>query len=368
MKVTKPDYNESIVNVVNSIYKFYGVSQYHPGLKDLDIFLQDKNYDHVILMVLDGLGYYNLKELLPEDAFLRKHLKRSISSVFPPTTVAATTSLQTGLTPIEHGWLGWNVYVKPEDDILTLFLNRSMTTGEFFNEPVVKNHLGYLNAYHKIPNESGVSAYGISPYENVPYDFSRPLELFENIKKLTNKEERSYIYAYYENPDGLMHEYGITHDKVKASVQFLNNQIEDLSKSVSNSLIIVTADHGHVNVENVYLNEYPELEECLIREPSIEPRAVNFFVKEDQKVFFEKRFNEVFAETFVLYSKEDYLKEAFFGVGTPHPLAMDALGDYIAISISNLCLITEGYPKFKGHHAGGTTKEMKVPLILIETE
>lgn len=368
MTMTKPNYNESIVNIVNSIYKYYGVTQYHNGLKELDDLMNGKDYDHVVLMVLDGLGYYNLQQLLTEDAFLRKHLKRSISSVFPPTTVAATTSLQTGLTPIEHGWLGWNVYIKPEDDILTLFLNRSMTTGEFFKEPVVKNHIGYLNAYDKIPQESGIPAYGVSPFESVPYDFANPIEMFDRVKELANKDGRSYIYAYYENPDGLMHEFGITHEKVFESVKFLNEQIEELSNTLKNSLIIVTADHGHIDIENVYLSQYPDLQECLSKEMTIEPRAVNFFIKDEKKEFFEQRFNDLFAGKFELYTKEQYMNNELFGVGKAHPIALDALGDYVAVSISNLCIIADDYPNFKGHHAGGTLEEMSVPLVVIETK
>lgn len=47
-----------------------------------------------------------------KDGFLRKHFIDSYSTVFPPTTVAATTSAMSGLQPIEPRAL--NLYVKDQ--------------------------------------------------------------------------------------------------------------------------------------------------------------------------------------------------------------------------------------------------------------
>ena len=48
---------------------------------------------------------------------------KEITTVFPATTTAATTSIATGLNPVEHGWLGWNMYIEPIDETITLFRN-----------------------------------------------------------------------------------------------------------------------------------------------------------------------------------------------------------------------------------------------------
>jgi hypothetical protein len=44
---------------------------------------------------------------LSPDGFFRKHLVTPYSSTFPPTTVAATTAMLSGLTPNRSGcWVG----------------------------------------------------------------------------------------------------------------------------------------------------------------------------------------------------------------------------------------------------------------------
>jgi len=105
------DYNNSLLALIASVQKHYGVPTSHKTLKTLDDLLE-KNYKNVVVMLFDGLGTAVLKKHLPEEAFLRRHLKETISSVFPPTTVAATVTLGSGLSPIEHGWLGWSLYFK----------------------------------------------------------------------------------------------------------------------------------------------------------------------------------------------------------------------------------------------------------------
>lgn len=53
---------------------------------------------------------------------------REISSVTPSSTTASTTSMLSGLTPVEHGWLGWDLYIKPEEKIVTMFTNNLKDT------------------------------------------------------------------------------------------------------------------------------------------------------------------------------------------------------------------------------------------------
>ena len=59
--------------------------------------------------------------------------------------------------------------------------------------------------------------------------------------------------------------------------------MEQLCKELKNTLVSVTADHGHIDSRGVALTDYPNIMECLVRMPSIEPRALNFFVKEEKR-------------------------------------------------------------------------------------
>lgn len=100
-----PNYDHCIVNVMSSILKYLGVANKHTPNAILLDKLNNGGYDQVILMLFDGMGSCNIDDHLSEESFLRSHKFCDISSVFPPTTVAAITSIVSESYPNEHGWL-----------------------------------------------------------------------------------------------------------------------------------------------------------------------------------------------------------------------------------------------------------------------
>src|SRR5690349_14381660 len=65
----------------------------------------------VVLLVLDGLGWEQLQanaDVAPTLAGMQGH---AIRTVAPSTTATALTSIATGLTPAEHGIIGYRIYL-----------------------------------------------------------------------------------------------------------------------------------------------------------------------------------------------------------------------------------------------------------------
>lgn len=92
MEYCRPDYDNCIVNLSNSILKAFGAETSAPTLKLADKLLE-KEYKNVIVLLMDAMGISILEKHLEPDGFLRSHLAGAYSSVFPPTTVAASKSL-----------------------------------------------------------------------------------------------------------------------------------------------------------------------------------------------------------------------------------------------------------------------------------
>lgn len=178
--------------------------------------------------------------------------------------------------------------------------------------------------------------------------------------------------VYSDNPDGLLHKYGTKSEEARKFVKDIENRIEKMCEELSDdTIIIISADHGHKDIEKAYtLLDYPEILECLITPPSLESRAVGFWVKEDMKKEFEKRFNKVFNGEFLLMSREEFLEKNFLGFGIKHPKIDDFLGNYIALSISSSIIrletyLAEGKQVKKSTHCGLTREEMEVPVIVV---
>ena len=117
-----PKHEDTLVNLTCSILKRFSVEPPHPSLALADKLLSG-GCRRVVLLVLDGMGSRILRQHLAEDGFFRSHLAGDIASTFPPTTVAATTSLQSGLFPVETGWLGWDCHFPALDRTVVYFRN-----------------------------------------------------------------------------------------------------------------------------------------------------------------------------------------------------------------------------------------------------
>ena len=129
-KIKYPDYANSTVSLANSILKYFGAPVHHETLGLLDRKFAEREYENVVVILLDGMGKCIVDGNLEPDGFFASHLAGTYSAVFPPTTVAATTSICSGLYPVEHCWLGWDCYYPKIDKTVTVFLNREAGTDE----------------------------------------------------------------------------------------------------------------------------------------------------------------------------------------------------------------------------------------------
>jgi hypothetical protein len=68
--------------------------------------------DRVVLLVLDGLGWQQLRARESSAPAMCAMAGGPISSVVPSTTATALTSIATGLTPGQHGVIGYRIAVE----------------------------------------------------------------------------------------------------------------------------------------------------------------------------------------------------------------------------------------------------------------
>jgi DNA-binding transcriptional regulator YhcF (GntR family) len=128
--------------------------------------------------------------------------------------------------------------------------------------------------------------------------------------------------------------------------------------------VLVDRFFQDIDTDYVMWKDYPKLADCLVRLPSLEPRVLNFFVKEGKHAFFEAEFNKEFGDKFLLMPMEEAIEKKLFGTGTPHEHFRAMLGDYLAIAISDLSIyyIEE---RWVSMHGSVTEDEMLIPLIVL---
>ena len=357
-----PNYNDSIVNLACSIRKYFEIDYKHNTIADIDKLLEERKPRNVVVILYDGMGYNLIKRIIP-GSFLDKHCLRSFSSVAPATTTASTTSMRTGLMPKEHGWLGWDLFFKEENKIVTMFTNKIKDT-EIDAAPynVANKYYKYKNITNEISDAGKYEGIFISNYGGIHYQTLE--EMLDIIKDNCSKPEKKYIYAYYTDPDSTMHEFGTDSDESKASFEQINIETEKMCNELGDdTVVIIVADHGHQNAKGVLLDDYPDFKETLDGDIWIEGRLCSFRVKDENK--FIELFNKYFSNDFELYSKEEVLEMNLFGEGEEHPLFRDSLGDYFALAYGDKYFrYGVNSVDLLSMHAGFTEDEMLIPLIV----
>ncbi len=364
-----PDYTRCGVNVAASILKYFDVKTGHPSLDELDAVLAQKKYRNIVLMLFDGLSIDALDRHLSPDSFLRQRVSTTLSAVFPSTTTAATTSIITGLEPGEHGWIGWTLHFEALRKSIDIFTNRVQFTGELASkESVVKEQLPYIPVTDLITGSGKGTGRCVSPFDDIIIGSID--DLFIQTKKLMAQKGRHYIYAYWPEPDHLMHAYGCRDERVKQAITDINARLQTFCHHLGpDDLLLVTADHGLVDGIPDCLEDHPELEAMLRIPPSVEPRAAALYIKDKYKSAFPKAFLQAFGDHYILMDQEEAIKSNLFGKSPVRAQLPSLIGDYFAVSTGPYALFQKRrHCRIVGMHAGLTPAEMNVPLVILQAK
>ena len=302
----KPDFNNCILNVTASIMKKYQVKSKFSTISIIDEKI--KNSKHVFLIILDGLGKNIIENNLDENSFIKKNIAKWITSVYPPTTVAATTAALSGVNPGISGWIGWHQYFQSINADVELFRNTNTYTGKKYNYNVPYMFIPYQPFYTKFKNVICRELYP-SFRENGFNSFS---EMKEEIIKISKTKDATYTYCYWDEPDHTLHDNGINNETVKEVINDLDKNMADLyNRCGPETTILMIADHGLVDVEFIYLEDYPDFLQTLELLPSIEPRTTSF--KVNNKSQFCYLFQKYFGKIFNLYNSEEFIESGLLG-------------------------------------------------------
>jgi len=362
-----PDYNHCIMNITSTVLKHYGVKSNKASLPILEKEL-NKGYRNVVYVLIDAMGSEILKKHPKQASYLLENNKDILTTVFPSTTAAATISALTGKPPINTGWIGWLQYIKEEDKSVIFFFNKDFydRTVEF-DYNISEKFAPVKKIYKQIEEvNKEIKTSEIFPEFRTP-EHKTFRDITNTVIKECKEEGKHFIYAYWDKLDTYLHKTGTESVKVRNHIEEISNDLKYLSESLDDdTLIIVTADHGQLDIEEIELWKYNKIIETFEHNPSIEARATAFFIKKGMEEQFVNEFNENFRDNFILYKSEDVIKTKIFGNDSMHPKAKEFLGDYFAIAIDKYSFkLSNSKRVFKAQHAGLTKDEMLIPLILL---
>lgn len=351
--------NNCLVNVSSSILRHYGLPYRHPSLASLDRIL-DRTEKKICVVLLDGFGSAIRKRYANEAKTINRHFYRRITSVFPPTTVAATTALLTDCFPVETGWLGWTEQFPEYEKSVTMFAS------QFAQEPIedtpenVKNLLP-IHTILETMEQNGIRTSDIRSFSLAE---PKTVSFFEEADRSIKKSD--FIYAYCCEPDSSLHHYGVNGKEIPALIENLDQRMKNLAGNNKDTLFVVLADHGHLNGVNHNIDEHSDFF-SLLRIPHYagEGRAAFFYVKEGKEKEFEILARRYYGKDFYILSKKETMEKKVFGVGNPSVRLYGLLGDYLLISKGKAVFLqAKEEPKMISHHAGTSDDEIYIDISI----
>lgn len=364
MKKFVLDPENTLTNVSNSILGFFDVPKFHASFKPLDEVLSKTKKDKIALILLDGMGKIIFETYKEDIPYLYSHIFKEYKSIFPPTTVAATTTLTTGKYPIETGYLGWTQYFKTRKAFINVFpSNNAFDFKEFFTPSVTSAELKVDYIWDLINSTLKHNATHISSFMKKTKDKEDDFEFFfDEADKLV--KEHDFVYIYSTNPDHLLHGNGINSDIIRDNLIYLESKIKTLVESNPDTLFLLTADHGFSNVEEINFKEHQDFLDTLNEVAfSIEPRFATVSVKDETK--FLELAQKYYGDYFYIKTKKELLEEHTFGYGEPNEMIDSTIKNYFLIAKDKYCFYQGDEPiGFKGSHAGGLDIESDIYLLV----
>jgi len=371
MKIRTLSKTNTLVNLSNSILKFYGCDTYHDSLKEIDDLLIKSGRKKVCLFLFDAFGEAILERYKKAAPFMYEHRYLEISSVFPPTTVAATTSLTTGKYPIETGYLGWTQYFSKINKFVQVFPSANWKDPNDKIDPAITQSI--LKTKYITDDINKKAGKEISTMV-MSFNYESPFGIKASNRKWMHYVKQAldthdFVYAYNIYPDHLMHEYGVNSKVVYKNIHQINHLVKKVVNKYPDTLFIAISDHGMVDAKHILISSIPGLKETLVKDKdcvTLEGRFASFFVEDKTKFVDIYNNTPLLKDNFYIQSKEEILANHIFGYGeNKSKFALETIGDYTLIGYKEYCLADDyaaGRHQLKAHHAGLSDDELKIYL------
>jgi predicted AlkP superfamily pyrophosphatase or phosphodiesterase len=361
-----------------------------------------KQYDTVILILIDGFGWEFLEKNHMKYPFLsrffRKGIVSKLTSQFPSTTAAHITTLCSGSNVGQTGTYEWFYYEPKLDRVIAPLLfsfagDKKCGTLKGLIEP--EKIFPYETVFQQLQQE-GVKSYIFQPEEIAHSCYSDWMfrggavtgykKFSTCLSALASQISDGLFYIYFGEVDSACHKHGMESKQVEKAIDQCFHALEDFLKKLSKSdrkiACVVTADHGMTMIDpktTIFLNyDIPALESMIIRGANgrlITPAG-------SCRDYFLHLFPEKLQEAKALLTKallgkalvcetKELIAEGFFGKGVSKSF-LERVGNLVILPFGNNSIwwYEKGRfdQKFFAMHGGLTRSEMETIFLFKELE
>jgi len=330
------------------------------------------------VVLVDGLGWENLRERAGHASFLRPRLNdtaaaRPLTTTYPSTTAAALGTFGTGAAPGRTAMLGYTVREPASGRLVGL------VSWDGVPEP---------RTWQREPPLLEVAAAGGLPVTSVgPARFAGsgmtvaalrggtyvPAEALADRVDVAARALRSpgLVYLYWGDVDKVGHHQGWRSAAWGHALESFDAELGRLARSLpAGTLLVVTADHGMVDVDPAA--RWDVATDPVLREDVAlvggEPRASHLYLVPgaDPRAV-AARWSAHLGEAALVGVREDVVAAGLFGDVAPH--ALPVIGDVVVAATGRTTVVdsrtqTPASLTLVGMHGSLTPAEMRIPLVV----
>ncbi|MGL4339762.1 MAG: alkaline phosphatase family protein [Rhodoglobus sp.] len=334
---------------------------------------------NAVVILVDGLGSQALVARAGHARTLAGAMSASsvIDSGFPTTTACALTTLTTGVTPGEHGLVGYSVLDTEHDRVVN-----QLTGWDDRLDPATWQRVPTLFETATI---EGVDSLAIGPSRYRDSGFTQAVlrgaryvtaasirdRMLAAAAQIADPGPPKLVYVYIPELDQAAHAFGCQSGEWTAALEDTDSALRALCLAAGpRDGVLVTADHGvidiahdaHVLVEGTLLDA--------VRFMAGEPRCLQLHIEPDaserQRSAVMDRWRAAEADRSWVVTKREAITAGWFG--PVHPEVFPRIGDVLVAARKNIAYYDARIHEPKGRmmvaqHGSWSPAELRVPVL-----
>jgi hypothetical protein len=327
--------------------------------------------NHSLVILIDGLGYENLKSAQGYARFLNSSLTESMRCEFPSTTATSLTGLATGTRVVEHGVLGYSVYDRSKGLAINLL-------NGWANQSEAREYKRIPSLSEAVPS-APVRVIGPAVYQDSGFteltmagaDYFGEDDISERLARARKiATGKSLTYLYIPELDQLAHRFGVESQNWLNELEAIDGLIAKFALDLPAGFgVLVTADHGVIDVPSsgqVMLDDF-EWYQSAVEYTAGDPRCNFIYLRAEASLdLLREHLNKNFGtDAFICTVAE--LKASGWADWTSaaaRPMAPDLVIIWQSKMVGyDLRFAKPSHLKMIGQHGAISDTETRIPLI-----
>lgn len=336
----------------------------------------------ICILMIDGLGKSLLKSRGGHAPFLRKLMDNSqtLQAPFPSTTAASLASLGTGLAPGQHGIVGYDT-VDPERRRVVNQLGgwpKDLDPLAWQPHETVFERAAAQGVHTATVSMSQFKESALTKAALRGTDFTEangPHARVRAAAEILAANPRSLVYCYWNELDKAGHRYGKDSLEWGHALEEIDSLVRTLASRVpAGTLLLLTADHGMVDVPESWRIDYSEYPELIagVELTAGEPRAaqLHFGVETgpEQRMAVAAAWRERFGTKAWILTRDEAIDHGLFGEVADS--VRGRIGDLLILAAEDIAFldgrrVNPAAFSMVGQHGSLTRAEREIPLLTL---